>query len=129
LPPRFTLNISTKRRRLDGRVKPGHDGEGNSTRGRVTLAAMPPRCGRARAAPLSGAWARFQGLARQFSAASPRGGAIFGRVAQAFVRGRRLRNEAGLTAGAGQARPAISSSRVNQRQVSSSDVKLRQGFA
>jgi hypothetical protein len=97
LPPRFTLNISTKRRRLDGRVKPGHDGGGNSTRGSVTLAAMPPRCGRARAAPLSGAWARFQGLARQFSAASAKQGAIYGRVEQtrAPVKlGRRFRQTA-----------------------------------
>jgi hypothetical protein len=28
VPPRFLLNVATKRRRVDGRDKPGHDGVG-----------------------------------------------------------------------------------------------------
>ena len=28
VPPRFILNVSTRRRRVDGRDKPGHDGVG-----------------------------------------------------------------------------------------------------
>jgi hypothetical protein len=62
-------------------------------------------------APFSGPTGQFQGLAWKLSAAPRRGG----RMAQALARGKRRSSPAGNF--------------VKPRQVSSSNVKLRQGFA